>query len=428
MQIIQQGNFSYRIHGTVIYGAEDLSRAFDEMAATLERSDKARKTLVEIQIRHNTQWIREVRRRQKALALHKQRLEEKVAARTQVLESINTALRSSVRALERRTLEITQLNRLAESLQNAKDTRDAASLVVRTCQQIFPSDAGILALSDTKGHMDFIVGWGRDRPDIKNCMGEACPRKKSAGDRVSVCGAGVDGCEELCIPVNPREGKGAMMRIRLRQMADLYGRKQAARRALAGSVAGHLTACLTSLHLVDRLRREAVTDPLTGLYNRRYMEETFVRELSRMKRDNLPLSVILMDVDDFKIFNDTHGHDIGDLVLQNLAGILKKDVRTEDVACRYGGEEFLLLLPGLFAEDGLIRAETLRKRVASSPLIIEGKEPLAITLSLGIASWPDDAATSHELITAADKAMYAAKLSGRNRVCRAASVDLDSGI
>ncbi|MCW7752797.1 GGDEF domain-containing protein [Desulfobotulus sp. H1] len=418
MKAVQRGDYTIRIGKGPLQEAETVFTAFDEMAETLERSDRGRRTLVDTQLQNTTRWIREMRRRQKELASHGNLLEEKVAARTRVLESINTALRSSVRSLERRTLEITLLNRLAESLQHAKHAEDAATLVIRACQQIFPSDAGVFAFADADGKMQVVAGWGRDRPDIDSCMGDACPRKQKGGDKIDGCSAGVDGYDELCIPVIPREGGGAMMRIRLRQMADLYGRRQAARRALAGSVAGHLAACLTSLHLVDRLRREAVTDPLTGLYNRRYMEETFLREFARVRRENIPLSVILMDVDHFKIFNDTHGHDIGDAVLRHLAVILKKDVRTEDVACRFGGEEFLLLMPGLSSDSGLERGEFLRRRVEESPLVLDGYGELSVTLSMGLASYPEDGELPQDLILAADKAMYEAKAQGRNRIRR----------
>ncbi|MDY0163916.1 diguanylate cyclase [Desulfobotulus sp.] len=416
MQKVRNGNFSCRVGEAGLDALEGAGRAFNEMAEALERSDRTRKALVAIQIRNNTQWIGEARRRQRVLAMHKARLEEKVKTRTSVLESMNTALRSSVRSLERRTLEITQLNRLAESLQNARNVEEAATFVLRTCQQIFPSDAGVLAFLNPAGRMTVMDGWGRNRPDVAICMGEQCPRKKAGNDRMEVCSAGVDGCEELCIPIRPREGAPAILRIRLRQMADLYGRKQAARRALAGSVAGHLTASLTTLHLVDRLRREAVTDPLTGLYNRRYMEETFLRELARVRREGLPLSVVLMDVDHFKNFNDTYGHEIGDAVLKQLADILKMDVRAEDVACRFGGEEFLLLMPGLSADSVFKRAETLRKEVENAPLVGAGMASLKVTMSLGVATYPGDGDTPQSLILEADKAMYAAKLAGRNRV------------
>lgn len=413
---IRAGNLRCRMGDREMAIMGEIGEAFNEMAGALERSDRARKALVEIQIRNNTQWIRETRNRQRSLAQHKERLEERVKARTLILESTNTALRSTIHALERRTLEITHLNRLAESLQHARDMEEAAVLVVRTCQQIFPSDAGVLVFLDAEGRVRTMEGWGRERPDMTSCMGENCPSKRPGGDKLDVCCAGVAGYEDLCIPIQPREGSPARLRIRLLQMADLYGRKQAARRALAASIAGHLSASLTTLYLVDRLRREAVTDPLTGLYNRRYMEETFRREFSRIRREGVPLSVILMDVDDFKAFNDTHGHDIGDAVLKNLAEILKTDVRTEDVACRFGGEEFLLLMPGLSGDAGMKRADFLRRQVEETPLYMEGKSPLKVTLSLGVATYPGHGDSPQELITGADKAMYAAKMAGRNRV------------
>jgi diguanylate cyclase len=167
--------------------------------------------------------------------------------------------------------------------------------------------------------------------------------------------------------------------------------------------------------LQSKLRDQAYRDALTGLYNRRYFDATLERELVRCSREQLPLSVAMIDIDWFKRINDDHGHQAGDEVLKLLAALLDKQVRASDVVCRYGGEEFVLLLPGVTAAKAHERAELLRDAFASSRAPY-GKLQVGSTLSVGIASFPEHGATAAELIRCADLAMYKAKTSGRNCV------------
>jgi len=167
--------------------------------------------------------------------------------------------------------------------------------------------------------------------------------------------------------------------------------------------------------LQESLRALAIRDPLTNLYNRRYLEETLEREISRAQRTGTFVSVMMIDFDNFKEVNDQYSHLIGDQALQAFAEILKKTSRREDVACRYGGDEFLLILPDLAAEDALKRAETWRK--SASDLFFDTPRGRAnVTVSIGLASFPQDGTTAEELIIAADQAMYSAKEQGKNLV------------
>jgi diguanylate cyclase (GGDEF)-like protein/PAS domain S-box-containing protein len=162
------------------------------------------------------------------------------------------------------------------------------------------------------------------------------------------------------------------------------------------------------------LREQSVRDHLTGLFNRRYMEETLERELRRAKRKQLSLGIIMIDVDGFKRFNDTFGHAAGDIVLQQLGAILLKLVRSEDVAARYGGDEFLIILPDASQEVTRERAELICKDVRN--IHFEDQEHEAFTLSLGVAVFPDDGSTSAALSKVADDALYRAKREGGGRV------------
>jgi diguanylate cyclase (GGDEF)-like protein len=167
--------------------------------------------------------------------------------------------------------------------------------------------------------------------------------------------------------------------------------------------------------LQDKLRQEAVRDPLTGLFNRRHLNEMLPIEFARAKRSNAPLTIFLLDIDHFKNVNDTHGHQVGDQVLQMVSEALKKNVRLGDIVCRYGGEEFLLVMPGMKIEDARIRAEILRTIVGSQ--IVKGRDgAFGVTISIGAALYPQDSQTEEDLISMADEALYRAKQNGRNRV------------
>lgn len=163
------------------------------------------------------------------------------------------------------------------------------------------------------------------------------------------------------------------------------------------------------------LHEQVIRDPLTGLFNRRYMEETLEREISRAIRENISIGVCMADIDQFKSFNDQHGHKAGDLILKKLAEILTAYSRTEDVVCRYGGEEFLILMPGADMDSTARRAEDWRRAFEQAKVDFDGKQ-LSTTLSMGLAIFPQQARTSDDLVKLADEAMYLSKHNGRNQV------------
>jgi diguanylate cyclase (GGDEF)-like protein len=186
---------------------------------------------------------------------------------------------------------------------------------------------------------------------------------------------------------------------------------------LALTLAEDMALALANLRLRETLRSQAIRDPLTGLFNRRYLEETMAREINRVKRQETPLGVIMMDLDHFKRYNDTFGHSAGDELLSAMGILLKSQIRGEDIACRYGGEEFLVIMPGTSLEVALERAETLRQAVKEMHLQHPGLHPT--TLSLGVAVYPDHGDTELQLIQSADAALYRAKQAGRDRVVAA---------
>ncbi len=165
----------------------------------------------------------------------------------------------------------------------------------------------------------------------------------------------------------------------------------------------------------ERLKQMALTDPLTGLSNRRSIEPQLEGEVSRARRHRVPLSILLADLDHFKKVNDSHGHSVGDEVLREIARRIEATLRREDRAARWGGEEFLILLPETNMAQARIVAEKIRHAIDEAPITCD-KVRIGMTISLGIADWHEDASTD-ELIQRADLALYQAKSEGRNRVC-----------
>jgi diguanylate cyclase (GGDEF)-like protein/PAS domain S-box-containing protein len=167
------------------------------------------------------------------------------------------------------------------------------------------------------------------------------------------------------------------------------------------------------------LREQSLRDHLTGLFNRRYLEETLNRELLRAARKQITMGVIMLDIDDFKGFNDTYGHAAGDLILQELGKMLLDHVRTEDVPARYGGDEFIIIIPDASKEVTLERAELICQEAHKLHIEFESQTLYAVTLSLGVAGYPENGSTGSTLLRAADYALYRAKHDGRDRVIAA---------
>jgi diguanylate cyclase (GGDEF)-like protein/PAS domain S-box-containing protein len=168
-------------------------------------------------------------------------------------------------------------------------------------------------------------------------------------------------------------------------------------------------------HLQKELREQVIHDPLTGVYNRRYLDETLECEIARADRERNDLSLILLDIDHFKEFNDSFGHQAGDLILVDTMKHLTDSIRGSDIICRFGGEEFILVLPGINLDTACKRAEEIRKTIEANK-IHYGDEELGITISMGVAGYPGGEISAAELIDAADRALYRSKETGRNKV------------
>jgi diguanylate cyclase (GGDEF)-like protein len=180
------------------------------------------------------------------------------------------------------------------------------------------------------------------------------------------------------------------------------------------TLVGNASVAITRARLYHRMEQLAITDGLTQLHNHKHFQEQLAKELERTKRYKRPVSLLMMDIDHFKSFNDTYGHPVGDLVLKQIAQCIRQAIRVNDIAARYGGEEFTVIMPDSAEEGAFVTAERIRRRVEQK-IILSGVSQLRVTLSVGCASFPAQASGQQELIDNADKALYYSKETGRNR-------------
>ena len=188
------------------------------------------------------------------------------------------------------------------------------------------------------------------------------------------------------------------------------------KRQLAVALSEQMALALTNIRLRENLKQQTLRDPLTGLYNRRFLEEFLEREIIAAIRKDRTIGILMLDVDHFKRFNDKFGHNAGDAVLRALADTLRHAIRGSDMACRLGGEEFVVLLPEASEAGTVGRAKSLLELVSGLQVSHEGKLLGAITISIGVACVPKHGNTAGKVMEAADKALYAAKGAGRNTI------------
>ncbi|PYU32091.1 MAG: diguanylate cyclase [Acidobacteria bacterium] len=345
----------------------------------------------------------------------------------EALQQGNAVLRGWLQALEKRSEETTLLNEMVELLQTCVSAEEAYAVVTRSAQQLFPSEAGSLCvLNASQNLVEAVAIWGQPLVGERVFAPEDCwalrrGQVHAVEDPASglVCRhLGVfRGVSYLCVPMmgqgealgvlHVQSGSGAVEREN--HLTD-------AQQRLAVNTAGHIALALANLRLRETLRMQSIRDPLTGLFNRRYMEESLARELRRAARNQRRLGAIMLDLDKFKVFNDTYGHAAGDALLRKLGGFLRSRTRGEDIACRYGGEEFVVILPEASIEVTQQRAEQLREEFKFLTVQHRGQTLGALTLSVGVAVFPEHGTTVEDILHAVDTALYRAKAEGRDRV------------
>lgn len=336
----------------------------------------------------------------------------------EALRKVNDELLASVAELKRRDEEMKSLIRLNDLLQSCTIQAEAYQVVGLMANELFAGDSGGLAISESPiQHLGLVAGWGNESPLKARFLLEDCWAIRR-GQLHEVIDPGVDLlCHHfvhqpqagyLCVPLIVKSGT-----IGLLCLTGAAGRivGSSTRQQLAVAVCETIKLSLYNLKLREELREQATHDPLTGLCNRRYLEENLARELHRARRGNSPLCVVMLDLDHFKPFNDTFGHDVGDALLRQLAQVMREKLRKSDISCRYGGDEFVLVLPDSSVADTQQRMEQICVVMKEKQIRLD-----TITVSAGIAAASEKCSTAAELLQAADMAMYAAKQAGRNRV------------
>ena len=345
-----------------------------------------------------------------------------------VLQSIarrrrEAVLEGTIRRQSRLLQEISAMSTMVELLQTCHSQAEANTVIHGALPKLLPGVSGALYVSrcDDAG-LELQVSWGpvtaAQSFSSEDCWGlrRGQPHLYEPASAATVC-RHVGECEDSCLCV-PLVSQGDTLAVLHLRRGGAEGLSEDVQR-LASALAEQLSLAVGNLRLQETLRSGSERDPLTDLYNRRHLEISLQRELARAQRHGFPVSLIMLDVDHFKAFNDTNGHDAGDEVLRNVAHVLKRHTRVEDVACRYGGEEFLVVLPACPMDDAYAKAEAIREAIAQLCVFSRGIALPRITASLGIACYPEDGQRMEDLITEADSALYRAKSSGRN--CIAAS-------
>jgi diguanylate cyclase (GGDEF)-like protein/PAS domain S-box-containing protein len=341
------------------------------------------------------------------------------------------ALRESVDKLERSTHQLRILTEMGHLLQASSTPADAYAVTARFTQTLIPATAGALYVySPQTKDLEIVSRWGELQPDDPEfltpdqCWGLRTGRAHFVeNSQTSLLCRHLPNPPPACYLCAPMIAHGetyGLLHLRLAAPPPGSAGEASAKSVElpwpATSIAEQLALAVANMNLREALRAQSIRDPLTGWFNRRYMEETLEREISRAARNRRPLAVIMLDVDNFKQFNDTHGHEAGDLALQILCETLKSHIRSEDVACRLGGDEFVLVLPDTAAELATQRAEELRKAVARMDVQYQGRLLEPMILSFGVATFPENGRTLKDLLRASDNALFRAKDEGRDAI------------
>jgi diguanylate cyclase (GGDEF)-like protein/PAS domain S-box-containing protein len=353
------------------------------------------------------------------------------------------SLNELVSELQRRTNEMTALNELGSLLQSSATVDEVFSLVGLYGKKLFVTSLGgvLYLFKSSRNLLELSASWGIGDNGEKIFAPSACWSLRRGQPHWSQSTEGNIRCahlndaaiaDYLCVPLIAQGDTLGVLQL-------VYGLKQNETGAaetdgtrpselrLGVAAASQIALSIASLRLRESLRDQSIRDPLTGLFNRRFMQECLDRELLRGTRKNRSLAVIFIDVDHFKRFNDVFGHEAGDQVLRSMGDFFRSHFRGDDIICRYGGEEFAIILPESSAQDAAERAELLR--IAARTLKLKHNDITLdpVTLSAGIAGFPEHASSATELLQVADACLYEAKRSGRDRIVLAkAKVPLES--
>jgi len=335
----------------------------------------------------------------------------------------NAELQVMVADMKQRDVEMNRLNQMNDLLHACATQDEACKVIALMAGDLFAGHSGFLAMLRSRdGQLDTVARWGDETAtetafDLSDCWAMRRGRPHAVVDPRDglVCRHFIDqpASGYLCVPLSV-QGETLGLLCLLGSPGDPSS--GAVKQRLAISMGESIKLSISNLRLREKLREQATLDVLTGLYNRRFLDESLARELHRALRRKSSLCVAMLDLDHFKRFNDTFGHEAGDALLRELGQLLRDKVRKSDISCRYGGEEFVLVFPDSSLADTRQRVEELRALVKALELR-HGDQTLGkVTVSVGIAQSRADGSKPGELLRAADEALYAAKQAGRDCV------------
>jgi diguanylate cyclase (GGDEF)-like protein len=332
---------------------------------------------------------------------------------------------------------MTLLNEMGDLLQCSATSAEAHAVVGQIAKRLFlVSTVGTLFIfKSSRNLLEAVTHWRNSGVSEQSFSPEACWALRRGQPFWSEYPGGVVICSHLtspvpasylCIPLVALGDTLGVLHIQYNLSdsssgAEAFESLQESEQRLAVAVGGRVALSLASLLLRETLRAQSIRDPLTGLYNRRFMEHALDRELQRAKRKSHSLVVVFLDLDHFKRFNDTRGHDAGDTVLRSMAGLFQKHFRGDDVVCRYGGEEFAFILPESSSKDAAKRVEELRQAAKNHTITYKEQVMDVVTFSIGIAAYPENGLAAQELLHTADSCLYESKANGRDCVTVATS-------
>lgn len=344
------------------------------------------------------------------------------------------AVQHSYAELKRHDREKTLLAQMSGYLQVCRSTEELYPVISFYAKQLFCDNSGLICLINaSRSLVDTIVEWGSQHDSDTLFNLEDCwSLRQGKPHRVDHPQEGLR-CRHikkdsnhpyLCLPMNAYGETLGILHMQLPtadQPEENTDGTIEAIISLAGTFASQAALALANLKLREALQFQSVRDPLTHLYNRRYLLESLEREIARAKRNQQSIGVIMIDVDHFKRYNDTYGHDAGDALLREFGSFFKSQGRREDIPSRYGGEEFVMVMTGINEENLLRRCDEIRLKTRELSIEHRGQKLGTVTISVGAALYPQHGLTPDALISAADAAMYQAKHNGRDQIQFAAS-------
>ncbi len=347
----------------------------------------------------------------------------------------NQTISGLLEDVRRQNSEISQVSDLDSLLQACASNDEAFQVISDRLRCLLPTVSGSLSLlSASRDRVEMVAAWGPFPPNDHTfapeecwCLRRGCVHAAPAGKSALRCSHLISDGDSLCLPLIANGETIGVLALQEHEppagpLSSSAAGGFARRRQIATSVAEHIALALSNLQLREALRVQAVRDPLTGLYNRRHMQEFLEHEIHRARRRRRSVAVMMLDLDHFKRYNDTYGHSAGDQVLRMVGETLLSSVRSEDLACRYGGEEFVIMLPECTLAQAVVRGDEIRKRLKELPVERSGEFREPVTVSIGVAAFEETTDKMNILLKCADEALYQAKREGRNRVVAACPV------